>query len=171
MDLRCVSFPPVAGPGCRVLVLGSMPGVASLAAEQYYAHPRNAFWPILYSLWEAGPPGDYRERLAFAMSHRVAIWDVIRCCRREGSADASIRDAVPNDFGAFFSEYRQVHTVFFNGRYAQSLFLREAAGAAGNRRMVLLPSTSPAYTLSVDAKLAAWRVLRTAAEQEHMEWI
>lgn len=167
MEAFCSSFPPVSAPACRVLVLGSMPGVASLRAAQYYAHPRNAFWPVLYALWDAGPPAArYEDRLTFALAHHVAIWDVAQTCIREGSSDAAIRDAVANDFAALFAQCPQVHTLFFNGRLAWSLFERLALDTAAGRPRVLLPSTSPAYTLPFAQKLAAWRVLREAAEQE-----
>lgn len=166
MDSVCTSFAPVSTPDCRVLVLGSMPGVASLRAQAYYAHPRNAFWPVLFGLWDLPADPDYDVRLAFALSRRVAIWDVARTCLREGSSDAAIRDAEPNDFAAFFAAHPGIHTIFHNGRQSMDMFRRLALGAEGRRRRILLPSTSPAYTLPFDDKLAAWRVLRAAAEQE-----
>lgn len=167
MDTLCFSFPPVVDAGCRVLVLGSMPGVASLRASQYYAHPQNAFWRVLYALWECGAPGDaYEKRLSLALDHRVAIWDVAMRCEREGSSDAAMREVVVNDFARFFEDNPRIHTVFFNGRQAHSLFERLAGGAAGKRPRVLLPSTSPAHTMPFVEKLAAWRSVRLAAEQE-----
>lgn len=167
MEAICSSFPPVCSPECRVLLLGSMPGVASLRARQYYAHPRNAFWPILYALWDQPiPDACYERRLAFALARRVAIWDVAQTCRREGSSDASIRDTVPNDFAALFAACPDIHTIFFNGRSAQTLFVRLAMETASGRALRPLPSTSPAYTISFDQKLAAWRTLRETANQE-----
>lgn len=169
MDKRfetCASFPPVYTPGCRVLVLGSMPGVASLRAAQYYAHPRNAFWPILYALWGREPPeGAYEARLRFAREHGVAIWDVAKTCLRQGSSDASIRQAEANDFPALFKECPDINTIFHNGRLSKDLFDRLCGDALGVRR-VLLPSTSPAYTLPFAEKLSAWRPVREAAERE-----
>lgn len=163
----CASFPPVTSPACRVLVLGSMPGVASLRASQYYAHPRNAFWPILYALWGEEKPSEiYGDRLAFALTHRIAIWDVAETCQREGSSDSNIRDAVPNDFAALFARCPDIHSIFFNGQLAQTLFTRHTLATAGDRPMRLLPSTSPAHTLPFAEKLAAWRILREAVEQE-----
>lgn len=162
-----MSFPPVAAPACRALVLGSMPGVASLEASAYYAHPRNAFWPILYALWGAeSPPEAYAQRIAFALAHRVAIWDVARTCLREGSGDASIREVVPNDFSGLFAQSPDIRAIFFNGRLAQALFEKHAPAAAQGLPRLCLPSTSPAYTLPYDEKLAAWRAVRAAAEQE-----
>lgn len=144
-----------------------MPGVASLRAAQYYAHPRNAFWPVLFALWGARPDGvDYAGRVGFALRHRVAIWDVAHTCLREGSSDASIRNAIPNDIDALLQTCPDIHTVFFNGRQAQAMFQRFHPGLRGRRALALLPSTSPAYTLPFDEKLAAWRAVREAAEQE-----
>lgn len=165
MQAPLISFPPVMAPGCRVLVLGSMPGVASLNAGQYYAHPRNAFWPILYALWDAGTPdAAYPKRLDFALSHRVAIWDVAHTCRRQGSSDASITGATPNDFARLFGACPHIRAIFFNGRLAQSLFGRLAAEFGHGRALALLPSTSPAYTLAFGHKLDAWRRLREAVD-------
>lgn len=165
MEANCRSFPPVASPGCRVLVLGSMPGVASLLAQQYYAHPRNAFWPILYALWDAGAPdAAYEARVAFALERGIAIWDVAQSCHREGSLDSSVRDVVPNDLRGFFAGHPGIRAVFFNGRLAESLFLRHF-GEDGPKRRTLLPSTSPAYTLPLERKLAAWQAVRAALDQ------
>lgn len=166
MEEICVSFAPVAASGCRVLLLGSMPGVASLRAQQYYAHPRNAFWPILYALWDMGPPAEaYASRISFAQSHHIAIWDVAHTCRREGSSDASIRDVRANDFAALFARHPSLQAIFFNGRQAESMFNRLVKGSARDVPCTLLPSTSPAYTLPFGQKLAAWRCVRGAAEQ------
>ncbi len=168
MESLCVSFPPVFTPGCRVLVLGSMPGVASLQAGQYYAHPRNAFWSVLYALWGEAPAPRYEDRLAFATAHGVALWDAAATCLREGSGDAAIRGAVPNDFAQLFAACPGIRAVFFNGRLAQTLFTRLAGDTAGGRSLYLLPSTSPAHAIPFEDKLAAWRAVRVAAEQENL---
>lgn len=167
MESLCTSFAPVASPTCRALVLGSMPGAASLQASAYYAHPRNAFWPILYALWGAqGPPEAYAQRVAFALSHHVAIWDAAHSCLREGSSDASIREVVINDFPGLFAQCPNIRAIFFNGRLAQDLFEKHTPAFARDLPRQLLPSTSPAYTLPFDEKLTAWRALRAAIEQE-----
>ena len=166
-ESMCSSFPPVTAPACRVLVLGSMPGVASLRAQQYYAHPRNAFWPIVYALWgQAKTDALYKDRLAFALAHHIALWDVAQTCQRHGSSDASIRNVQANDFNTLFADSPRIHTILFNGRKAQEMFEKLALDTAGGRTRVTLPSTSPAHTLPFNDKLAAWRILREAAEQE-----
>ena len=162
---RCESFPFAAGPDARVLVVGSMPGIASLNAGQYYAHPRNAFWPIVYSLWLEEAAADYGERIAFAIRHRIALWDVARVCEREGSLDTAMRAVEYNDFDRLFAFASGIHTVLCNGGTAHTLLLRSGRLRAG-LRVEKLPSTSPAYTLSIDRKRAAWAILRRAAEEE-----
>jgi len=167
MDRRlCASFPPVIDAAGRALVLGSMPGVASLAAAQYYAHGRNAFWPILYALFDGGAPdADYEKRLTFALANRVAIWDMAETCAREGSLDGAIRDPKPNDLPSLLARYPGIRALCFNGRKARALYDRWMPGAAEDRTLIDLPSTSPAYTRPFDEKLARWRILRDWAER------
>ena len=162
---RCESFPFAAERDARVLVVGSMPGIASLTAGQYYAHPRNAFWPIVFSLWQEEAPADYGERLAFLLSRRVALWDVARACEREGSLDTAMRAVEYNDFDRLFSFAPGIRTVLCNGGTAHALFLRSKWAQVG-LRIEKLPSTSPAYTLPFEKKRAAWAILREAAEEE-----
>jgi hypoxanthine-DNA glycosylase len=163
-------FPWVARADARVLVLGSMPGQASLAAAAYYAHPRNVFWEIMGVLFDAGRELDYAVRLDRLTGAGVALWDVAHRCRRPGSLDAAIvRDSVePNDFAALFRACPQLHTVGFNGGTARELYRRRVLplDPAVGRPLVyhLLPSTSPAHAaLDFSAKLARWRVLAAAA--------
>src|SRR5215471_11745027 len=113
---RVQSFPPIASPGSRVLILGSMPGVQSLKAEQYYANPQNGFWHIMGQLFGAGPTLPYEERMTRLQSAGVALWDVLHTCVRPGSGDSWITDEVANDFRAFFAEHPNITHVFFNGR-------------------------------------------------------
>ncbi len=165
---RVRSFPPVFGADARVLVLGSMPGEASLAAAQYYAHPRNAFWPIMGALFGAGPQLPYADRLDRLVAAGVALWDVIGSCARAGSLDSAIEpdSVVPNDFAALFAACPQLSTVFFNGAAAETAFRRHVQRAAGSPplRLVRLPSTSPAHAARrFEAKLEAWQALRAAA--------
>lgn len=164
-----VGFPPIAGRDARALVLGSMPSVASLAAQQYYGHRQNAFWPIMGELFGAGPDLPYAERKAVLIARGVAVWDVLRSCRREGSLDTAIhRDSeVANDFSSFFRRHRHIRVVFFNGQKAESAFRRHVSPALklGRRelRFERLPSTSPAHAGRTRAeKLAAWQAVRRA---------
>lgn len=163
------SFAPVAGPGARVLVLGSMPGQASLDAGQYYAYGHNAFWRIMGRLLNFDRDSKYEHRCALLTDNRIALWDVIATCKRPGSLDASIEPGTIriNDFGTFFSRNAAIGTVFFNGRKAESLFMKRVAPTLKGRsamRFVALPSTSPAHAaLRFEQKLEAWRQVVEAA--------
>ena len=165
------SFPPIADEGARVLVLGSMPGVASLEARQYYAHPRNAFWPIMGELFGAGPGLTYEERCERLRSAGVAVWDVLQTCRREGSLDAAIdrRSERPNALRRFLRDHPRVAWVLFNGQKAETAFRRHVLpglpeSLVERLTLVRLPSTSPAHAgRSFGEKLAAWRASLTSA--------
>ncbi len=158
-------FPPVADPNAETLLLGSMPGDLSLRRHQYYAHPRNAFWPILGELTGALPALPYEARLSVLRRHRIALWDVLAACVRRGSLDSAIvPDSVRcNDFEDFFRRHPRVRRVFFNGAYAETTFrprvlpgLPSADGMAFTR----LPSTSPANAAwDFERKLSAWRAI------------
>lgn len=159
---RLRSFPPVAAPDAELLILGSMPGAASLAAGQYYAHPHNAFWPILAEVLGFDRAGPYEARLAALTSARIALWDVLHSCEREGSLDARIRSGtqVANDFAAFFRRHRRIRRVVFNGAMAEQCFRRHvlARGVGEGLEYERLPSTSPANaSWSRERKVAAWR--------------
>ncbi|MEL7313131.1 MAG: DNA-deoxyinosine glycosylase [Pseudomonadota bacterium] len=157
------SFPPIAARDARVLILGSMPGQASLDAQQYYAYPHNAFWRIMAELigFEVSLP--YTERCDALIGVRVAVWDVMQSCVRPGSLDSAIVEStiVPNDFTAFFDQHPEIQQVCFNGAKAESSFRKHVMselGLAGSRlAYARLPSTSPAHaSLSFDAKRDAW---------------
>ncbi len=155
------SFPPVADDRARVLILGSMPGVLSLAENQYYAHPRNLFWPIMDSLFGAGRDVAYEQRLRLLQDHRIALWDVLHSCQRDGSLDSDIQCEVANNFATFFNTYPQITHVFFNGGKAESSFRKHARDVGQGLVMTRLPSTSPAHaSLSFDKKLEAWSQIR-----------
>ena len=151
----CKSFEPICADDARVLIVGSMPSVKSLAEGQYYAHPRNAFWPILFDIFGEELSGEYERKRALICNHHLALWDVAAICEREGSLDSDMRDVVFNDFDRLFARCPDIGSVLCNGGTAHSLFLK--SGAAGARRVLRLPSTSPAYTMPFARKLDAWR--------------
>ena len=153
---------PVVAPHTRLLVLGSFPSVASLAAQQYYGHPRNQFWPLLGALWRR-PLADwpYQCRLAFVRERGLGIWDVHARCRRPGSLDADIHDAEPNDLAGLVATLPRLALIAHNGgESARAMRITRALGVPVMR----LPSTSPANAgWSFERKCAAWRQAFEAA--------
>jgi hypoxanthine-DNA glycosylase len=150
-------LPPVLAADTRVLILGSFPGEASLAASQYYAHPRNHFWPILGAILGADlASAPYRERLACLRGHGVGLWDTIVACERRGSMDGAIRNAERGDVARVRRIARRLELVCFNGRTAARA---EPVWRAAGYATLVLPSTSPAYTRPVADKLVAWRAI------------
>ncbi|MFK7733093.1 MAG: DNA-deoxyinosine glycosylase [Pseudomonadales bacterium] len=166
------SFPPIADRNVRILILGSMPGTASLDAEQYYAHPRNAFWPIVLAILnDSDKPEsvfpDYAQRLEALRCCGVGLWDVLQTCYREGSLDSSIKEEsiVANDFLSLFRETPKLRAVFFNGAKAEHSFRKfvhaDIKQEFGQVDLVRLPSTSPAHaSLGVPEKLEQWRQIQ-----------
>jgi double-stranded uracil-DNA glycosylase len=164
-------FEAIANQEASLLILGSMPSSKSLAEQQYYAHPRNAFWPIMGELFGFDPQLGYETRLAKLRANGVALWDVAHRCIRPGSLDSAMREVEPNDFPAFFAAHPHIRHIFFNGRKAEELYRRLVLPAltaeAQDIESVLLPSTSPAHAARDFAeKLAAWRAVRTTLESE-----
>jgi hypoxanthine-DNA glycosylase len=159
---RVASFPPIAATDANVLVLGTMPGVASLRAQQYYAHPRNTFWPILARLLGFDAGAAYAERVERVIAARIAVWDVLESCLRPGSLDSEIDEAtaIPNDFRAFFHMHPGIQRICFNGAKAEALFRKRVSPylIAAPKELVRLPSTSPANaSLSLEQKACVWR--------------
>ena len=154
-------LPPAISPAARVLLLGSFPGEESLRQSQYYAHPRNQFWRLLGDVLAeplAGLP--YPERLRRLSQRRIGLWDIITGCERDGSLDGDIRNASFAQFDWLPAHAPHLRLVAMNGQKAGSAQRRLAA--LGYQTLVL-PSSSPAYTLSYDQKLLAWRALRSHA--------
>jgi TDG/mug DNA glycosylase family protein len=162
------AFPPILGNSPRLLILGSMPGEASLRLGQYYGHPRNAFWPIMSTLLGLAPEADYDQRCAALIAHGIALWDVIGACERSGSLDSAIRaDSVKvNDIAGLLHDQPSIRAIFCNGGTAERELARRVwPDVAPERRdlpRLRLPSTSPAYAgMPFADKLAAWRLILT----------
>lgn len=153
-------LPPIIDDGARMLILGNMPSAMSLVAQQYYANPRNAFWRITGEIFGFDVSAPYDDRTAALTAHGVAVWDVLRSCRRVGSLDAAVEpDSMePNDFAWLFDAYPTIERVVFNGAAAEKNFNR-LVHLGQNLRYRRLPSTSPAQTMRYEDKLAAWRVI------------
>jgi len=156
-------FPPIADARARILILGSMPGAASIAAGQYYAHAQNLFWRILAEFTGAHPTQPYAARARALKASGIALWDVLAACAREGSLDSAIDDATicANDFLAFYRSHPRIKQVFFNGAKAEDCYRRQVlpllAGATAPVDYRRLPSTSPAYaSMSPARKHRVW---------------
>jgi hypoxanthine-DNA glycosylase len=150
-------LPPVVAIDTRVLLLGSFPGEESLRQRQYYAHPRNQFWRLVGDvIGEPLPLLPYAQRLERLLENRIGLWDVITRCTREGSLDADIRNAEGSDFARVRRRAPRLAVVAFNGQTAARA---EGAWRAHGVRTFVLPSSSPAYTLPYERKLAAWRAI------------
>ncbi len=162
-------FAPLAAADARLLILGSMPSVASLDKQQYYGKPQNAFWKIMGDLFDAGPDRPYAERARQLLDCGIAVWDVIAQCKRAGSLDSAIdmQSVVVNDFAGFLADHTDIRQVFFNGRTAEKIWRRCVAADLPADWSALtchgLPSTSPAMaSLDYQAKLKQWRILQRA---------
>ncbi|HXP06642.1 MAG TPA: DNA-deoxyinosine glycosylase [Stellaceae bacterium] len=158
------SFSPVLGANPRVLVLGTLPSEESLRRVEYYAHPRNLFWPIVFGLFGERSAPIYADRLAFVMARRIALWDVCAMAERRASLDSEIRREVPNTLHDLLDANPTIATVAFNGGGARRLYDRHFKRRPG-LVYLHLPSTSPAHaSLGFPEKLARWQALRDAIE-------
>lgn len=165
---KAVSFPPITTKRARALILGSSPGIRSLAEKQYYAHPQNAFWHIMSETFGMSA-ATYAERVKIIERNNLALWDVLDECEREGSLDSNIADETitVNDFTAYFTAHPRIMHVFFNGSWAEKEFRRRVLPdlpekIATRLTLSLLPSTSPAHAnMSKPLKLKTWRAALT----------
>ncbi|MFC4778977.1 DNA-deoxyinosine glycosylase [Paenibacillus sp. GCM10023252] len=164
--MRIHSFPPVIDERARVLILGTAPSVKSLEHHQFYAHPRNYLWSVVYGLFGDGQPPDpdYNKRLHFLKDHRLALWDVIESCEREGSLDMNIRNLKPNNLPGLLERYPGLRCFAFNGSKAHETFMRHYHGnpVFDTITVLKLPSTSPIPTpamRSLEDRIGAWRAI------------
>lgn len=164
---RLTGLPPVSGPDPRVLILGSFPSRLSLDWGEYFANPRNRFWPMMETLFGIGADLPYEERVRRLSSHGIALWDVVASCEREGSGDAAIREAVINDIPAFFRSRPCVGLMALNGGTAGGLFHRNfRTGIRPSLNVMTLPSTSPANARFTLPKLIErWSVILDFMEE------
>ncbi|TPQ31845.1 DNA-deoxyinosine glycosylase [Cupriavidus pinatubonensis] len=157
---RC--FPPVVDAETRVLILGSLPGEASLAQGQYYAHKQNQFWRLVGdTIGEALVQMDYPLRLQTLLAHHIGLWDVVAEAKREGSLDSNIRDHAGNDLIGLIDSLPSLAVIAFNGGTAERIGLKALREHGDRHHIVRLPSSSPAHTRSYGEKLSAWQALQT----------
>lgn len=160
MQKRISSFPPIISEGSKILILGSVPGVKSLEMQQYYAHPQNQFWKIIFKLFKEDFTADYQKRTEIIRKNNIALWDVIDSCEREGSLDTKIRNEEHNDIRKILREHLTIKAVFCNGQKSFKN-LKKILGKESEIPIFVLPSTSPLHTVSFDKKLAEWEILKT----------
>ncbi len=158
------SFPPIVTPETRLLLLGSLPGDRSLAAQRYYAHPQNQFWRLMsgvlgHDLVALG----YEARLAALSAAHIGLWDVVASARREGSTDAAIRDHIGNDLPALVATLPHLRAIGFNGATAFRHGSKQLEGVT-DVALIALPSSSPLHTVGAAAKQPAWDALRAYLE-------
>ena len=160
--VRHASFAPHAAPDTRLLILGSLPGVRSLAERQYYAHPTNQFWRLLGEV-VGQPLADmpYDDRLVALREAKVGLWDVIRSAERHTSSDSLIREAEAHDLAELIADLPDLRMIAFNGGKAAAIGRKQLPPIEGVA-LVDLPSSSAAHTIGFDAKLKHWLQLRTA---------
>ncbi|QDP19902.1 DNA-deoxyinosine glycosylase [Sphingomonas xanthus] len=161
-------MPPIGSDDPMLLILGSLPGDASLRAQRYYAHPQNQFWRLLgAAIGEPLAALDYDQRIARLWARRIALWDTVGEARRTGSLDGAIREPVTNALADFIAARPGLLAIGFNGQSA-ARFGRRTLGDVAGLELIDLPSSSPAYTLPIDSKLGRWMALRPfASAAEH----
>lgn len=158
--MKIYSFPYIATPNARILILGTMPGVKSLQQQQYYGHPQNNFWKILFAVFDTPFTTDYEARKNLILHNDIALWDVLQACVRPGSLDSAIAEEIPNDFTAFLKDHPHITHLFFNGQKAAHFFKRYAT-INDNYTLTTLPSTSPANAgKPFAAKLKEWEAIK-----------
>lgn len=143
---KCLCFGASVQTDAEILLLGSMPGIRSLEKQEYYAHPQNRFWPLMSAIFNHGIlPDTYDEKLRMLHAHKIALWDVIYSCEREGSLDSAITGEEVHDFSAFLTKYSHIHRICFNGNKAKLAYKKHVGMIfEGKIQYLTLPSTSPA---------------------------
>ena len=154
------SFPPIIDRESKILILGSIPGVKSLEMQQYYAHPQNLFWKIIFHLFNEDFTTNYDEKINILKRNKIALWDVIDTCERKGSLDSTIRNEEANDIRQLIKNHPNIKAIFCNGQKSfknlQKIIQKEEGIP-----IFVLPSTSPLYTISFEKKLAEWNVIKS----------
>ncbi|WP_262147013.1 DNA-deoxyinosine glycosylase [Chryseobacterium foetidum] len=160
MQNRISSFPPIIDKESKILILGSVPGVKSLEKKEYYGHPQNKFWKIVFELFDENFTENYSEKIEILKKNKIALWDVIDTCERKGSLDAEIRNEEANDIETLLKTYSNIKTIFCNGGKSFKT-LKKILDKNSEIPVYLLPSTSPLHTISFERKLDDWKIIKT----------
>lgn len=158
MQNRISSFPPFIYHQSKILILGSIPGVKSLEKQQYYAHPQNKFWKIIFELFQEEFTEDYAKRITVLKKNHIAIWDVIDSCERKGSLDSEIKNEEANQIPELLEQYPNIKAIFCNGGKSYKN-LQKLLGKNFRIPIYLLPSTSPLHTISFERKFEDWKMI------------
>lgn len=154
--MKKYSFPPLANEKSKILILGSLPGEKSLQMQQYYAFKQNAFWRIMFEIFDEPFSDDYKNRCEMLLKHGIALWDTIQSGNREGSLDSSIKDEEPNDIKEFLDEHKGISKILLNGKKSETMFKKHCKNI--NLKVITMPSTSPANArMSYNEKLNLWK--------------
>ncbi|SIT95602.1 G/U mismatch-specific uracil-DNA glycosylase [Epilithonimonas bovis DSM 19482] len=156
---RISSLPPIVDNSSKILILGSVPGVKSLQMQQYYAHPQNNFWKLMFHLLDTEFSSDYHTRLQLLKKHRIALWDVIESCERKGSKDTDIKSEIDNDIQELINSHPNIKIIFCNGQKSYKNLLK-VVGKNFIIPIVVLPSTSPLHTIKFEEKLEQWKIIK-----------
>lgn len=154
------AFPPIVDKASKILILGTMPGEKSLALQQYYGNRQNQFWKLIFTVFDAPLDEDYKRRLSFLKQKRIALWDVLAMCSREGSLDSNIKDAVANDFDSFYRNHPNISTVFFSSKAAEKFYIKLVGKREGISYHVLPSPSGANATKSFLQKLESWSALK-----------
>ena len=156
---RISSFPPIISKDSKILILGSVPGIKSLEMQEYYAHPQNKFWKILFEIFREDFSTDYSEKLNFLKKYHIAVWDVIDSCERKGSLDTEIKNENHHNILQLLEDFPNIKVIYCNGQKSFKT-LGQILPQDFEIPIFVLPSTSPAYTIPYEKKLEDWSILK-----------
>lgn len=157
---RINSFPPIVDEHSEILILGSVPGLKSLEMQQYYAHPQNQFWKIMFHLFDKDFSLDYQKRIALLKDNKIALWDVIESCERKGSLDTEIKNELDNNIPQLIENHPNIKTIYCNGQKSYKNLVK-MLGKDFKIPIVVLPSTSPLHTVKFEEKFERWKGIKS----------
>lgn len=150
------SFAPIVNDETEILILGTIPGLASLAKQEYYGHPRNHFWPILFQILDTMTvPDVFEEKVKILQNNKIGLWDVLKNYDRQGSLDIHIKNPSTNDFEGLLKQFPSINQIVFNGKESYKYFFKKFGQIQGIT-YYMMPSTSPANTMSLEKKIEIW---------------
>lgn len=159
MENRISSFPPIIDKNSKILILGSIPGVKSLEKQEYYGHPQNKFWKIIFELFNEEFTENYKDKINILIKNHIALWDVLDSCERKGSLDSEIKNEEANPILELLEKHENISAIFCNGGKSFRT-LQQILGKNFRIPIILLPSTSPLHTISFAEKLEKWKIIK-----------